>query len=69
MRQATNSILMIRPSNFGYNEETALDNHYQSKDSHEFNANKNAQKEFDKMVLNLRQNGISVYVFQDDDIN
>jgi hypothetical protein len=69
MRQATNSILMIRPSNFGYNEETALDNHYQSKDSHEVNANENAQKEFDKMVSNLRQNGISVYVFQDDDIN
>ena len=33
MDQATNSILMIRPINFGYNEETAGDNHYQNKDS------------------------------------
>ena len=28
MDQATNSILMIRPINFGYNEETAGDNYY-----------------------------------------
>ena len=33
MAQSTNSILMIRPINFGYNEETAKDNHYQTKDS------------------------------------
>tara|TARA_B100001769_G_C22080320_1_gene582057 strand:+ start:772 stop:1701 length:930 start_codon:yes stop_codon:yes gene_type:complete len=69
MKQSTNSILMIRPNNFGYNEETALDNHYQNQGSLEMNSNENAQKEFDNMVFNLRQNGISVYVFQDDDIN
>ena len=69
MKQSTNSILMIRPNNFGYNEETALDNHYQNQGSLDMNSNENAQKEFDNMVFNLRQNGISVYVFQDDDIN
>ena len=69
MKQSTNSILMIRPNNFGYNEETALDNHYQNQGSLEMNSNENAQKEFDNMVFNLRQTGISVYVFQDDDIN
>ena len=69
MRQATNSILMIRPNNFGFNEETAKDNHYQNKKFFESNSNENAQKEFDNMVLNLRKNGISVFVFQDDDIN
>ncbi|MFL2619643.1 MAG: citrulline utilization hydrolase CtlX [Flavobacteriaceae bacterium] len=69
MKQSTNSILMIRPNNFGYNEETALDNHYQNQGSLEMDSNENAQKEFDNMVFNLRQNGISVYVFQDDDIN
>ena len=69
MKQSTNSILMIRPNNFGYNEETALDNHYQNQGSLEMNSNENAQKEFDNMIFNLRQNGISVYVFQDDDIN
>ena len=69
MRQSTDSILMIRPNNFGFNEETANDNHYQNKEFFESNSNKNAQKEFDNMVNNLKQNGISVHVFQDDDIN
>ena len=67
MGQATNSILMIRPINFGYNEETALDNHYQIKDSIIKNSNESAQNEFDNMVKNLKQNGISVHVFQDDE--
>ena len=66
MSQATNSILMIRPINFGYNEETAKDNHYQTKELTHRNANERAQKEFDNMVKNLRQNGISVHVFHDD---
>ena len=69
MRQSTNSILMIRPNNFGFNEETANDNHYQNKEFFESNSNENAQKEFDNMVKNLKQNGIAVHVFQDDDIN
>ena len=67
MGQATNSILMIRPINFGYNEQTAGDNHYQNKDSIIKNSNETAQKEFDNMVKNLKQNGISVHVFQDDE--
>jgi len=66
MSQATNSILMIRPINFGYNEETAKDNHYQIKELTDKNANKRAQNEFDNMVKNLRQNGVSVHVFHDD---
>lgn len=69
MRQSTNSILMIRPNNFGFNEETAKDNHYQNKEFFESNSNENAQKEFDNMVKNLKQNGVSVHVFQDDDVN
>ena len=66
MSQATNSILMIRPINFGYNEETAKDNHYQIKELPHKNVNEIAQKEFDNMVKNLRQNGVSVHVFHDD---
>ena len=66
MSQATNSILMIRPINFGYNEETAKDNHYQIKELTHKNSNERAQKEFDNMVKNLRQNGVSVHVFHDD---
>ena len=40
-----------------------------NKDSIIKNSNETAQKEFDNMVKNLKQNGISVHVFQDDDIN
>ncbi len=58
---------MIRPINFGYNEETAQDNHYQIKESTHKNVNERAQKEFDNMVFILRQNGVSVHVFQDDE--
>ena len=67
MSQSTNSIFMIRPINFGYNEETAKDNHYQIKELTHKNSNERAQKEFDNMVKNLRQNGVSVHVFQDDE--
>ena len=67
MSQATNSILMIRPINFGYNEETAKDNHYQIKELSHKNVNERAQKEFDNMVFILRKNGVSVHVFQDDE--
>ena len=67
MAKSTNSILMIRPINFGYNQETANDNHYQIKNSIIKNSNESAQNEFDNMVKNLKQNGISVHVFQDDE--
>ena len=53
MGQATNSILMIRPINFGYNEETAQDNHYQIKDSIIENSNESAQKEFDLSLIHI----------------
>ena len=46
MAQSTNSILMIRPINFGYNEETANDNHYQIKNLIIKTSNENAQREF-----------------------
>lgn len=30
-KQITNSILMVRPIKFNFNEETAVNNHYQHK--------------------------------------
>ena len=65
MIQSTNSILMIRPVNFGFNKETAIDNYYQNSVIN--NSNEKAQREFDNMVVCLRENGVSVYVFQDDE--
>ena len=62
----TNSILMIRPFNFQFNNQTAIDNHYQNQNDSLKNPHKKAEKEFDEMVSELRKNGISVFVFNDD---
>ena len=62
----TNSILMIRPFNFQFNNQTAIDNHYQNQNDSLKDAHKKAEKEFDEMVSELRKNGISVFVFNDD---
>tara|TARA_R110000850_G_scaffold16697_1_gene51736 strand:- start:78187 stop:79122 length:936 start_codon:yes stop_codon:yes gene_type:complete len=68
MQQATNTILMVRPAAFRLNEETAVNNYYQStsdtlklKDS-----NALAQEEFDALVTKLKEAGVNVVVFHDD---
>lgn len=67
MRQITNNIMMIRPANFGYNEETAKNNAFQStegKDKVDEIRDK-AIQEFDSMVETLRSKGVNVVVVQD----
>ena len=63
MEQATNNILMIRPANFNYNDQTASNNYYQKKGLALESVNENAQKEFDLLVKELKSNGINVLVF------
>lgn len=62
---------MVRPYAFGYNCQTAINNHYQNENSklsfEEINAN--AQLEFDNFVELLSSKGINVIVFQDDNIH
>ncbi len=66
LSQTTNSILMIRPSSFGFNEETAVSNEYQQKvDLSESQVLSRVQKEFDETVDILRDNGINVIVVED----
>lgn len=66
--QATNTILMIRPATFRLNEQTAVNNYYQT--THDaFNdkdVNQLAQDEFDTMVQKLKEAGVNVVVFNDD---
>lgn len=65
--QTTSNILMVRPANFGFNEETAASNAFQSKDQH-LQANEIKQKaieEFDAFVNKLRAKGVNVIVVQD----
>lgn len=66
MKQITDVVLMIRPASFRSNEETAVNNYFQSahKESIE-EINKKAQKEFDHFVELLQNEGIYVIVFQD----
>lgn len=66
-KQITDSILMVRPANFGYNIETAANNAFQSNDT-ELSPdmiNLRAQVEFDHMVSGLRKRGIHVIVVDD----
>jgi hypothetical protein len=56
---------MIRPVNFGFNEQTAESNAFQNRDAQSESANRQAQKEFDGMVNTLRANGVDVTVVDD----
>jgi len=64
--QTTSHILMIRPVSFVYNEETAVNNAFQSA-SEETTANvqQKALQEFDDFVALLRSNGVDVTVVED----
>ena len=66
--QSTPNILMVRPTAFRMNEETAGNNYYQKvldNVSPEDLADK-ALEEFDNMVDILRSEGVNVIVFEDD---
>lgn len=68
-KNATNTILMVRPIRFGMNAQTAVDNFYQRKDAGTDAAldNAKAQAEFDAFVSKLRAAGVEVLVVQDDE--
>lgn len=55
---------MIRPVNFGFNEETAVNNAFQVRDK-ENDVHKQALKEFEDFVNVLRSNGVDVMVVDD----
>ena len=64
--QSTNSVLMIRPSRFYPNPETAHDNAFQSRASFNVDAlAAAARSEFDGAVQELRNAGVRVHPFED----
>jgi len=67
-KQITSHIMMVRPINFRYNAETAVNNYYQKviDNLSPEQANEKATVEFDDFVAKLRAEDINVYVFQDD---
>ncbi|MET0635417.1 MAG: citrulline utilization hydrolase CtlX [Chitinophagaceae bacterium] len=62
--QNTSQLLMIRPVNFGYNAETAVNNLFQS-DATDTATQEKAVIEFDNFVKLLRENGVTVDVVED----
>lgn len=67
MPTTTSHLLMIRPANFGYNEETAPSNAFQEKPGEldPLTAQTKALEEFDQLVDLLKLNGIDVMVVED----
>ncbi len=64
--QNTNNLLMIKPVNFGFNDETALNNAFQIKDTNiNYNVQEKALNEFNNYVKKLEENGINVTVIDD----
>ncbi len=60
------TILMVRPAAFGFNEETAANNYFQSNPGiDKEQLQQKALTEFDNMVQTLRSHGITVLVIED----
>lgn len=63
---AASTILMVRPASFGFNEQTALNNYFQSAPATDAALlQQKALDEFDNMVNVLRSNQIEVIVIND----
>lgn len=62
--QTARKILMVRPTKFAYNEQTAKNNYFQGRLALS-NLNEKAIEEFDNFVDILRRNKIDVVVVQD----
>lgn len=69
-QQITDTILMVRPANFGFNPQTAKSNAFQEveTDLKDSEIQLLAAQEFDQFVQRLRQEGIHIIVVQDSDV-
>lgn len=66
--RTTNTILMVRPYDFGFNEETGRDNEFQRRLSlSEQEINQRANAEFQAMVDRLRAEGVTVLILEKPD--
>lgn len=64
--QTSETVLMVRPSNFGFNAETAENNFYQKKDERTtLEIRELARREFDSFVALLKDQGVGVIVVED----
>src|ERR1700754_105244 len=63
--QTTSHLLMIRPVNFSFNAETAVNNAFQSAAANDNDAQKKALEEFEGFAALLKNNGVDVTVIDD----
>lgn len=65
--QTTSTILMVRPANFGFNEQTAESNAFQKSDIsiNKLEISKKALEEFDLFVDKLKNAGVNVIIAED----
>lgn len=68
IKQNSSDLIMIEPKHFGFNIETAEDNHYQINDDliSEIEIKQKANKEFNELVKKIKEENISVRVFEDE---
>ena len=69
MSQITKNVLMIKPSSFGYNNDTSADNYFQKQINHlsKSEIRLKAVEEFENMCSILKKNGINIIVFENDE--
>ncbi|WP_150806582.1 citrulline utilization hydrolase CtlX [Pseudomonas fluorescens] len=63
--QTTNTVLMIRPTRFSFNQDTAANNHFQRPAAAAEDVQLKALQEFDGYVAALREQGVTVMVHND----
>ncbi len=66
--RTADGVVMVRPRNFGFNEETAADNEFQAQiDASAAEINRRASAEFQGMVDRLRAENAEVMILEPDD--
>ncbi|MDR1553557.1 MAG: amidinotransferase [Prevotellaceae bacterium] len=63
--QSTNTLLLVRPTNFGFNTQTAVNNSFQTK-TEDSDLQKHALKEFDKLIETLIAAKVNPIVVNDE---
>ncbi len=66
IKHFASAVAMVRPAAFGYNPETAANNHFQHIPLSHLTLQQSAAAEFEAMVKLLRDNGIEVLILNDE---
>ncbi|MFD2743256.1 MULTISPECIES: citrulline utilization hydrolase CtlX [Sphingobacterium] len=66
MKQTTDTILMVRPSQFRKNEDTAVNNYFQTAESTRDNTQELALTEFNAMIQRLEKADVRVIIVEDE---